>query len=248
MVRAGGPGSQRADVRLDDRGQHRRAGQAVGNVRGPADDSGQAVHGTQLRVGQRHPAEQAAQGHVRARLCVLPVGVGGAQGRARPAEPLAGQPVGQRRGPDRDERLQALRERVQAAGRRHGRRARPGQQRIDQRDPRDHQRAAQAGLEPVLRHGEHRVGGRLGPGARGGRDCDAGRRGPGDRPARPNHLQVVQRVTAVAEQHGHGLAGVDDAAAADRDDHVGSVLACGGDPGPGQFHRGLARDGKHRDG
>ena len=122
------------------------------------------------------------------------------------------------------------------------------QQRVDQRDPGDHERAAQAGLEPVLRHGEHRVGGHLGPGARGGGDRDAGHRGPGDRPARPDDLQVVQRVAAVAQQHGHGLAGVDDAAAADRGDRVGSVLARGGDPGAGQLHRRLARHREHRGG
>ena len=64
----------------------------------------------------------------------------------------------------------------------------------------------------------------------------------------PDDLQVVQRVTAVAQQHGHGLAGVDDAAAADRDDRVGSVVARGGDGGPGQLHRRLVRHREHRGG
>ena len=121
-----------------------------------------------------------------------------------------------------------------------------GEQRVDQRDPRNHQRAAQAGLDPVRRDGEHRVGGHLRPGARGGGHRDAGHGGPGYLPAGPDHLQVVQRVAAVAQQHGHGLAGIDDAAAADRGDHVGTVLACGGDRGPGQLDRRLGVDREHR--
>ena len=103
-------------------------------------------------------------------------------------------------------------------------------------------------LTLVGRDGEHRVGGHLGPRARGGGHRDAGRGGPGNGPAGSDHLQVIQRITAVAEQDGHGLAGIDDAAAADRGNHVGAVLARGGDGGPGQFDRRLAGHREHRGG
>ena len=221
----GRPGDAAPDVRLDDRGQQRGAGQAVRHVRGPADHAGQAVHGAELGVGQRHPAEQAAHGHVRPRGQVAAVGVGGAQARPRAAQPFAGQPVGQRGGLDRHERLQALGERVQAAGRGDRRRARDGEQRVDQRDPGDHQRAAQAGLEPVRREASTALAVTSAPVPAVVGTATQGTAGRVIGLAGPDDLQVVQRVTAVAQQHGHGLAGVDDAAAADGGDDVGAVLA-----------------------
>jgi hypothetical protein len=58
----------------------------------------------------------------------------------------------------------------------------------------------------------------------------------------------VQRVAAVAQQHGHGLAGIDDAAAADRHHHVGAMFASRGDRGPDQLNRGLGGHRKRRRG
>ena len=98
----------------------------------------------------------------------------------------------------------------------------------------------------MLPRGEHGVGGNFRPGACGGGHRDAGHRGLGNRPAGPDNLQIVQRVTAISQQYGHGLAGIDDAAAADRGHHVGAVLACGGDPGPGQLDRRLGGHFQHR--
>ena len=92
--------------------------------------------------------------------------------------------------------------------------------------------------------GEHGVGGYLRPSTSGGRHRDAWHGGPGDRPAGPDDLQIIQRVTAVAEQHGHGLTSVDDAAAADRGNNVCAVLARGGHTSAGQLDRGL---GPHRE-
>ena len=77
--------------------------------------------------------------------------MGSPQARGRAAQPLAGQAIGQRVRPDRDKWLQALGERVQAAGRGDPRRAGRGELGIDQRYPGDHQRAAQARLQAVRR-------------------------------------------------------------------------------------------------
>jgi hypothetical protein len=153
-------------------------------------------------------------------------------GASSAAQALARQPVGQRASPGRDQRFQALGERIEAARGGDRWRARHGELRIDQRDPRDYQRAAQARLEAMLWRGKHGVGGNLRPGARRGGHRDAGHRGLGNHPACPDDLQVVQRITAVSQQHGHGLADVYDAAAADRGDYIGAVLAGGGDRGP----------------
>jgi hypothetical protein len=98
----------------------------------------------------------------------------------------------------------------------------------------------------MFRRGEHGVGGDLRAGASRGGHRDAGHGSLANRPAGPDDLQVVQRVTAVTQQHGHSLAGIDDAAPANRGHHVSAVLTRGGDPRPGQSDRRLPGDLQHR--
>ena len=103
-------------------------------------------------------------------------------------------------------------------------------------------------LRAMFRRGEHGVGGDLRAGASRGGHRDAGHGRLANRPAGPDDLQVVQRVTAVTQQHGHSLAGIDDAAPANRGHHVSAVLTRGGHPGPGQSDRRLPGDLQHRGG
>ena len=86
---------------------------------------------------------------------------------------------------------------------------------------------------------------RLGAGAGGGGDGDVGQGRSFDRDAAADDLEVIQRVRAVAEEHRHGLAEVEHAAAADRDHDVDAG-------GPRRVGRGadvvqgrLVRDGHH---
>ena len=119
-----------------------------------------------------------------------------------------------------DERLDELRQRVEPArgddlGRQTGEEIG-----IDQRGARQHEGAAQARLDPVLGRGQHRVLGDLRAGARGRRDRDERERAPGERLAAADDLQIVERIAAVREQRGNRLAGVERAAAAERDHEV----------------------------
>ena len=107
-------------------------------------------------------------------------------------DPFARERVGGWVGADRQERLDQLRQRVEAAGSEHRRRQAGEQIGIDDRHARQHQRAAQARLHAVLGRREHRVLRHLRARARGGRDGDErqrrdaaaacrGRRPPGSR-------------------------------------------------------------------
>ena len=69
-----------------------------------------------------------------------------------------------------------------------------------------------------------------------------------DRLAAPDQLDVVERVAAVAEQHGDGLAEVDDAAAADGHDQVRAVLTGRRRRRASDVDRGLAGHREHRGG
>jgi len=60
-----------------------------------------------------------------------------------------------------------------------------------------------------------------------------------------DHLEVVQRITAVAEQRRHRLAQVEHATAADRDHHVRAAGPAGLHRGASHFDRRFAGDGDH---
>jgi hypothetical protein len=177
-----------------------------------------------------------------------PVDESPAQPRGRPRQSLSREGVGEWIGPHGHEGFEALGERIQAARRCHCRRAVQRERRVYERDPGQHQGAAQAGLEPVFGHGENRVRRDLGPcaGRCGHRHVRDGR--ARDRLPAPDQLDVVERVAAVAEQHGDGLAEVDDAAAADGQDQVRSVLTGSPRRRASDVYAGLAGHREHRGG
>ena len=110
--------------------------------------------------------------------------------RPRRRRRVVGLPHGERRGAcprgktrryriglDGHERLDQLRQRVQAGARRHLRRQAVRQLGVDQRQARQHVRAAQAGLHVVFGRASTALRVDLGAGARGGGDGDDGTAG-----------------------------------------------------------------------
>ena len=119
-----------------------------------------------------------------------------------------------------DERLDQLRQGVEAGGRGQRRRQVVGQLGIDQRHRRQHVRAAQAGLDAVRRRAQHSVARHLGSGAGGRRNRDARQRRPLERPPLADHFQVAQRIAAVGDERRGGLAEIERRSAADGDDDL----------------------------
>ena len=138
---------------------------------------------------------------------------------------VARERVGDGVGADRQERLDELRQRIETARREHRGRQTGEQVRIDDRHARQHERAAQARLDPVLGRREHGVLRHLGAGAGGGRDRDQRQRRARERLSAADHLQVVERVTAVRGQRGDRLRGVERAAAAEADHQIAARRA-----------------------
>jgi hypothetical protein len=90
-----------------------------------------------------------------------------------------------------------------------------GQLWIEERNARQHQRAAQAHLDRVLLRREHGVARDLGAGARGGRDGHEGERRQGERATGADHLEVVDRISTIREQRRDGLSGIQGASTTD---------------------------------
>ena len=108
---AGLRGPQRADVRLDDRRQQRGAGRHRAGRRRHRRRRWRAHRERRLAGWPGHPAQQAAQCHVGARLQVRAVGVGPPQPGPGVAQPDRREAVGQGVRPDRHEQLPALEQR-----------------------------------------------------------------------------------------------------------------------------------------
>ena len=81
----------------------------------------------------------------------------------------------------------------------------------------------------VFRRRQHGIACHLGAGAGSSRYCDARRRRHGQRLALTDDFQVVQRIAAVAKQHGDRFGGVDSAATAKSNHQVTSLV-------PGLLH------------
>ncbi len=92
--------------------------------------------------------------------------------------------------------------------------------RINQRQARQHQRAAQADFDPVFGRGQHRVAGHLGAGAGRGRDGDVGSGGLAERLPPADDFQIVEGVATVGQQGGDGLACVQGAPPTESDDQI----------------------------
>ena len=218
--------AQCADVYLHRKRQQRRADRAVRRVEGPPDGRGKPVDGAQSRVGQAQPAEQAGQRHVLAGFAVPAIGIGANQRARGPLHAFLGVKIRHRICADRDERLDQLRQRVEPrAGGERGRQL-ERQFRIHHRQPRQHQRAAQAGLDAVLGRGENRVARDFRSRARGGRNSDERRRRLPQRLPAADDLEVVERIAAVAEHGRNRLARVDRTAASEAHHHV-ALLGAG---------------------
>ena len=124
-----------------------------------------------------------------------------------------------------DERLDELRQCVQTGARGDVRRQRVSQFGIHDREPRQHQGAAQARLHAcsAKRSTALRVTSAPVPAVVG--TAMKGREARSERPPAAHDFQVVERLTAVGRQRRDGLAAIDRAAAADRDHHVAAGLA-----------------------
>ena len=123
-----------------------------------------------------------------------------------------------------DVRLDQLRERVHPG--RCGERGRKRQRQlgIDDGQRRQHQRAAQAHLLPLFGHAQHGVPRHLRARAGRRRHGDERHGALGERLAAAHDFEVVERVARIREERRDSLAEVDRAAAAARDDDVGTVL------------------------
>jgi hypothetical protein len=132
--------------------------------------------------------------------------------------------IGNRVGPARDVRLDELRNRVKPGS--GGERWRQILRKlgVDDRQPRQHVRATQAGLGAVLGRCQNGIASDLRAGTGGGGDGDEGRGWAGEGFRLPHNLQVVERIAAIAQEGCDGFAGIDSAAAAQRDDQI-AVLA-----------------------
>jgi hypothetical protein len=229
-------------------------------VEDSTDGGGEAVHGPEARVGQAEPAEQAGQ---RQRLAIARRDdeahasgrVGAAQRPGRSPESLPGEAVGERVRPHADERLDELRQGIEAAPGEHLRRQPDQEVGIDEGHARQHERAAQAGLHspvaPVARlaplaRAEHRVLGHLRARARGRRHGDERERPARERLAATDHFQVVEGIAAVRDQRRDRLAGVQGAAAPEGDHDVARRSLGRRDARARRLHARLLRDGEGR--
>ena len=197
---------------------------AVGRGELAANRSGKAMHRAEARIGQSEPAKQAGDGHIRPGGGVAAIGEGRAQRTGGAANPFHAQRIGHRVGAGANVRFDELRERIQPGAGGDGGRQIVSQLRVNDRDFRQHERAAQAHFDPVLRRGEHGVAGDFGTGARSRRDRNKRRGRFGQRFAAADHFQVVEQLARVGEHRGNGFAGVQRAAAAEADDQAAVLL------------------------
>ena len=194
--------------------QQRRTERAVRRLPPASERRREAMHHAQSGVGQRQAAEQAGQRHVAARLPIRAVVVRAAQRTGNAPDALDANCIHQWIGARAHIRLDELRQGVKAGECGDRRRQPVGQLGIDQRDPRQHQRAAQAGFDAVLRRSEHGVARDFAAGAgRGGHRNERQRR---DRngAALSHHLEKLERLAAVGGNGGNRFAGVNCAASA----------------------------------
>ena len=177
-------------------------------------------------VRQRQTTEEAGQAHILARSSVITGSKARRNERATRAMPFTAKSAGQRIGAHGNERLDQLRQRIQAGAGGDGGRQAVGELGIDQGNARQQERAAQAHLDALLGRGQDGIAGHFGARAGGGRDGDKGHGRPGQRLAAADDLEVIQRLALVGQQRGDRFAGVDGAAAAETDDEI-AALATG---------------------
>jgi hypothetical protein len=113
-------------------------------------------------VGQRQPAKQAGYGHVLTRSGIAAILEGRPQRTRGAAHAFQAEGIRYWVRARADIRLDELRQRVEAGAGRDGRRQIVGEFRVNERDPREERRAAQADFHSVLRRGEHGVARGLG--------------------------------------------------------------------------------------
>ena len=212
------------------------------------DGGSEAVHRPQAGVGEGQAAKQARQRHVFARRGIGPIMKRDTQRAPGAAQALGTETVGEGIRAARDKWLDELREGVEAgAGGERGRQA-GGEPGIDEGQPRQQERTAQADLEPVGGRQEHGIARDLGARAGGGGNGNTGRGGlrEGMRPA--DDFEKVEEFAGVGEQRGNGLGRVERAATAETDDELAPGGARLRDGGHDRLGCRLAVQGERRGG
>ena len=193
----------------------------MGDIETPAQRIRQRMHRAHPGVAEGHAGHQARGGHVVAGLQVGWVGVGLGQRLGDQLDCANGQRVGDRRGIQRQVRLDGMHQRIHATGGGHAARAGEGHLRADQRHVRQQVVADDAFFQLRDLVGKNRHVGHFRTGAGRGRNGN-------QRRALTRHLvdteQIRQRavVTGIG---GHALGDVDGTAAAHADQAVMPALA-----------------------
>ena len=215
------PLPERRDIRGRDGGQRRAAGGPVRNRELGAQRRREAVHRTQPGVREADAREKGRAGHAcpgRRGAWAVRIRVPGEQAVAGRFETRQRERVRDRRRPERDVRLQQLRDRVHPVGRdpdgSHPRQQVRIHDGVRRHEPLVPERALVACRTAFADHG---VAGGLGAGARGRRHGDERHRGAGVRHLAGQALQMVDDARPASQEPGHRLGRVEHAPAADPD-------------------------------
>jgi hypothetical protein len=235
------PLAQRGEVCVHDMREQRGANGAVGRGQDAADGAGKSMHGTQPGVRQGKSAEQTGEGHVFAGAVVAAIIKGGAQ-RARGAgDAVPAEGVGDGVGAVADKGFDELGQSVQpGAGGEVGRQI-AGQLRVNDGEAGKHKGTAEADLETVFGRSKNSIAGDFGAGAGGGGNRNERRGGFCEGTTATDDFKIIEKFTAVGEQGGNGLAGVDGAATTEGDDEVAVFARGQGEAVPNSLDFRLAR-------
>lgn len=188
---------------------------------GPA----KTMRGAEAGIGERHPAEETGDGHVFTSGGVAAVRECGAQGTPSAADAFDAKGIGHGIGARAGVGLDELRQGVETgAGGERGRQV-AGEGGVDERNAREHERAAEAHLETMFGRGEDRIARDLGTGAGRGGNGDKGRGRSRKRAAATDDFDVIEQVAVVGQHGGDGFAGVDGAAAAEANHQIAGFFA-----------------------
>ena len=219
-IRGGLPCLQGAKIGGQHMGQQGRADGAMGCWKHPANGGGKSVDGAESGIGKGQTATQAGEGHVGSGREIVTLGERAPQGARGPRNRRQAEGVHERIRTSGKVRFKHLGQRIHSGARRQGGWESQGEFRIHDGHARQHQGAAEAGFDAVLRGRENGVAGDLGTGAGGGGDGDQGQRGVGQGLSTPDHFEVVEQVAGIGGQGGDGLSRVDGAPAAQGDHAV----------------------------
>ena len=188
------------------------------------------MHRPQPRIRQGQATAGADPGHIVPRFRSVVFNHGAQRGQPLRDRRLT-QRIRHRRRFDRQIRFDHLRDRIQPRRKGDAARCALHQPGIHDGDIGNHPRVAQADLDPVFRHGNHRVLGDLCPRARRGRQRDHRQRCAVERFAAPYPFEVVQRCPRAGDQRRERLGKVDHRSAAKCYNHIRPICGHTGECG-----------------